>query len=284
MYKKNALINQCWLFIFLLFFKINSSVATALPKAYWPIWVINNPQSKQHISHQQWQKFLDHTVISNEEQINVIDYAHLTPNDRQLLQRYIKNMSEVNIDQYNRKEQLAYWLNLYNALTVQTIANYYPIATIREISTSPGLFSIGPWGAHLINVKNIPLSLDDINNRIIRPIWNDQRTLYALNNSTMGAANLNKFAFTSTYLDTQLNKAATTYINSLRGVQVIEGRLIISKIYDWYEGDFGGTKQDVIQHITFFAQEPLRSQLKHINTIDSYMYNWHLNSPPLSNN
>lgn len=284
MYKKNVPIHQLVLLFFLLVLKMNSSFATALPKAYWPRWVMNNPQSKEHISHQQWQKFLDNNVITNEEQINLINYAHVTTKDRTLLQQYLKNMSEVKIDRYNRREQLAYWLNLYNALTVQTVANYYPIATIREISISPGLFSIGPWGAHLINVKKIPLSLDDINNRIIRPIWNDQRTLYALNNSTMGAANINKQAFSANNLDAQLNKAAITYINSLRGVQVIEGRLIISKIYDWYEGDFGGTKQDVIQHITFFAQEPLLSQLKHINTIDSYMYNWHLNSPPISSN
>ena len=42
--------------------------------------------------------------------------------------------------------------------------------------------------------------------------------------------------------------------------------LIISKLYDWYEEDFGGTKQDVVTHLLQFAKEPLQSQLKHINT------------------
>ena len=91
---------------------------------------------------------------------------------------------------------------------------------------------------------------------------------------------MSKKAYQGNTLDAQLNEAAFTYINSLRGVQVIEGKLIISKIYDWYEEDFGGTKQDVIKHLLLFSREPLFSQLKHINSIDSYIYNWHINSPP----
>ena len=189
-------------------------------------------------------------------------------------------MSEIDIDNFNRQEQLAYWINLYNALTVQTISDYYPVANIQEIRISPGLFSIGPWGANLITITGTPVSLDDIDNRIIRPIWNDQRTHYTLNNGTIGAPNLSKKAYQGNTLDAQLNEAAFTYINSLRGVQVIEGKLIISKIYDWYEEDFGGTKQDVIKHLLLFSREPLFSQLKHINSIDSYIYNWHINSPP----
>lgn len=248
-------------------------------KNLWPQWEINNPLSKEIISHQLWQDFLNRRVITNAENINLVDYAHMTQIDLSLLKDYLKNMAQINIDNYNRAEQLAYWINVYNALTVQTVANYYPVSTIQEINISPGLFSVGPWGANLISIKDTQLTLDDINNRIIRPIWNDARTHYALNNASIGAANLNRKAYQGHILDEQLNHAASTYINSLRGVSVIEGRLIISKLYDWYEEDFGGTKQDVITHLLQFAKEPLQSQLKHINTIDSYIYNWHINSP-----
>ena len=248
-------------------------------KSLWPKWEVNNPLSTETISHQAWQNFLDKHVVTNEEHINLIDYAHLSQQDLKLLKDYVKAMSLIDIDNYNRQEQLAYWINLYNALTVQTVANYYPIANIQEINISPGLFSVGPWGANLLTIKNTTLSLDDINNRIIRPVWNDPRTHYALNNATIGAPNLSKQAYQGIHLEHQLNDAATNYINSLRGVQVIEGKLIISKLYDWYEEDYGGTKQDVIKHLLQFAHEPLLSQLKHINSIDSYVYNWHLNYP-----
>ena len=208
---------------------------------------------------------------------------NMTPKDLESLKDYIKKMSQINIDNYNRHEQLAYWINFYNALTVQTVASYYPVTNIQEINISPGLFSVGPWGANLITVDNSTLTLDDINNRIIRPIWNDPRTHYALNNATIGAPNLSKQAYQGVLIEDQLNDAAFTYINSFRGVQVIEGKLIISKLYDWYEEDFGGTKQDVITHLLQFAKEPLLSQLKHTNSIDSYIYNWHINSPAKNN-
>jgi hypothetical protein len=248
-------------------------------KSLWPKWLVNNPLSTEIISHDEWQQFLEKNVITNDEHINLIDYKKLDKKDVALLKDYIKRMSEIDISNYNRQEQLAYWINLYNALTVSTVANYYPVANIQEINISPGLFSVGPWGANIITVRNTPLSLDDINNRIIRPIWNDPRTHYTLNNATIGAPNLSKTAYQGVILNQQLNDAASNYINSLRGVDVIEGKLFISKLYEWYEEDFGGTKKDVIKHLLQFAKEPLLSQLKHINTIDSYIYNWHINCP-----
>ena len=258
---------------------ITGLAQASLHKNLWPQWEVNNPLSKEIISHQLWQEFLNRRVIANEENINLVDYEHITQADLNLLKDYLSCMARINIDNYNRAEQLAYWINVYNALTVQTVANYYPVSTIQEINISPGLFSVGPWGANLISIKDTSLTLDDIDNRIIRPIWNDQRTHYALNNASIGSPNLSRQAYHGHNLDEQLNNAASTYINSLRGVSVIEGRLIISKLYDWYEEDFGGTKKDVITHLLQFAKEPLQSQLKHVNTIDSYIYNWHINSP-----
>lgn len=278
MYKK-YLTKFTSLFLFA-FWLSASGVHASYYKNLCPRWQVNNPLSTTVISHQLWQEFLDRHLITNEEKINLVDYANVDQKDYELLKKYLKEMSEIDIDNYNRQEQLAYWINVYNALTVQTVADYYPISNVQEIRISPGLFSVGPWGANLITIKENALSLDDINNRIIRPIWNDPRTHYAINNATIGAPNLNKQVYQGSTIETQLNEAAYTYINSFRGVQVIEGKLIISKLYDWYEEDFGGSKQDVIKHLRLFAKEPLLSQLKHVNSIDSYIYNWHINSPP----
>ena len=182
--------------MFFLLMLLNISLSHAsFYKSLWPKWTVNAPLSKKVISHQLWQDFLDHNVITNGEKINLVDYTKVDEKELSLLKAYIENMSEINIDDYNRQEQLAYWINLYNALTVQTVAEYYPIANIQEIRISPGLFSVGPWGANLIFVKKTPLSLNDINNRIIRPIWNDPRTHYTLNNATIGAPNLSKQAY-----------------------------------------------------------------------------------------
>ncbi|MDI9818769.1 MULTISPECIES: DUF547 domain-containing protein [unclassified Legionella] len=275
-YKINFLLHCFALALCLLF--VNNAVSAPIHKSLWPIWETNNPLSKATITHNEWQLFLDKRIVTNEERINLVDYANLSDTDYELLKNYINRLSRIDIDAYNRNEQLAFWLNLYNALIVKVIADYYPIGSVEEINISPGLFSIGPWGAKLITINGTLLSLDEINNRIIRPIWNDPRTHYAINNGSIGAANLRKKAYQGETIEAALNEVASEYINSLRGVQVIEGKLIVSKIYDWYNEDFGGSKQDIITHLKQFAKEPLRSQLKHTNTIDGYVYNWHLNS------
>jgi hypothetical protein len=276
MFKIRELLQGCVFFTGLILIAGVANAAT-FHKSLWPKWEVNNPLSQNTIYHDDWQEFLNRRVLTNEESINLVDYAHINSEDQTLLKRYIDKMSKIDIDNYNRNEQLAFWINLYNALTVQVVADYYPVDSIEEINISPGLFSIGPWGKKLVIVDDSPLSLEEIQNRIIRPVWNDQRTLYAMNNGSIGAANLSKKAYKGATLDAALDEVTFDYINSLRGVQVIEGALIVSKIYDWFNEDFGGTEQDVINHIQQFAKEPLRSQLKHVNKIESYVYNWHLN-------
>lgn len=250
----------------------------AFIKNLWPIWQAHNPLSTTTIDHSEWQKFLNRWVVINEEGIHVVDYAHMQQKDLAELKQYIHKLSQLNIDSYNRNEQLAFWINLYNAVTISIIAEHYPVGSIEEINISPGLFTVGPWGAKVITVNKTALSLDEILNRIIRPIWNDPRILYALNNGSLGAADLSQSAYQGHLINQQLNEAASHYVNSLRSVQVIEGKLIVSKIYEWYCDDFGGSTHDVINHIQYYAKPPLAKQLKPIHNIESYMYNWHLNT------
>jgi len=261
---------------FLLFFS-NLALATFY-KNLWPVWLEHNPLATKTIQHNEWQSFLDHSVITNQEGINLVDYEHIGQKETSLLKNYIDRMSKIAIGQYNRNEQLAFWLNLYNAVTVYTISQYYPIGSIEEINISPGLFSIGPWGAKLISVNNVALSLDEIENRIIRPVWNDPRCHYAINNGSIGSPNLAKKAFRGALIEQQLNDAAISYVNSLRGVQIIDQELVVSKIYEWFSEDFGENKQNIINHLLIFAQQPLKNDLISMSSVNSYIYNWHLNS------
>jgi hypothetical protein len=247
-------------------------------KNVWPKWAVHSPLSTEVISHQEWQEFLKQCVITNQEGINLVDYPHLTETELDTLQNYINRLSQLDISKYNRNEQLAYWINLYNALTVQIVADYYPVDSIQEVNISPGLFTVGPWGANLLTIGHTQLSLNDIQNRIVRPIWNDPRVLYALNDGSIGGANLSKEAYLGSTINEQLNLAATEYINSLRGMQIIEGNLVLSKTFDWYKDDFGQTTEDLIHHLSHFANKSLRSELERISTVNSYTYNWHLNS------
>lgn len=273
----NKLFKPGLLFFLLFFVLLSCPVFASYVKNIWPLWEVHDPLSTASIDHGDWQKFLDKHVITNQEGITLVDYAHIDNKELQALQAYIAKMGSIKIENYNRREQLAFWINLYNALTVLTVAHYYPVGSIDEINTSPGLFSIGPWATKLITINKTQLSLDDIQNRIIRPIWNDPRTLYAINNGSIGAPNLSKETYYGSLIESQLNEAAFNYVNSYRGAQITEGKCTLSKMYEWYMDDFGGAKKNVLLHIKQFAREPLKSQLNHINTIDNYVYNWHLN-------
>ncbi len=254
-----------------------SHVYAAPSKDLWIRWQIFNPLSTDTINHQPWQEFLakyDHTTRTGN---NLIDYTYVTKEDKKTLQQYLNYLSNIKIEHYNRNVQLAYWINLYNALTVQTVLEHYPIKSILDINTSPGWFSRGPWDAKLIRVDNIQLSLNDIEHRIVRPIWNDPRAHFALNCASLGCPNLQQTAYTGENVYQLLNIGAKEYVNSKKGVSIERGKLIISKIFKWYEADFGGNDQDVINFLKLFAEPPLRSKLMQIHKISDSVYDWSLN-------
>lgn len=253
-----------------------SGYAEVEPKVLWEDWQQNAPLSKRHLSHRAWQQFIDTYVTNPVEGLSRVDYQGVTHSDKLHLKEYLVELSKVKITELNRREQLAFWLNLYNAITVNLILDHYPVRSIEEINISPGLFTTGPWEANQITIEGENLSLYDIRNRIIRPIWNDPRALYALHNGTIGSPNIFREAFDGRQLEAQLNQVASDFINCRRAVNVIKKKLILSKLFEWYEEDFGNEDRHVIKHLFQYANTPLQRQLKNMTTIDDYTYNWHL--------
>ncbi len=177
----------------------------------------------------------------------------------------------------NRSEQFAYWINLYNALTVKVVMDHYPVKSIRKINISPGWFSWGPWGKKLAIVEGERVSLDDIEHRILRPIWRDPMVHYAVNCASLGCPNLASVPYTAENAERLLDEGARNYINNRRGVSVSERGLIVSSIYRWFIEDFGGTDQSVIEHLKKYAAPDLAARLEGRVRIDGGHYDWTLN-------
>jgi hypothetical protein len=159
----------------------------AAPKAeLWPRWQQHNAQNPAQIDFTFWDSFLAKYVDAQHPSgIHRLRYASVSAEDRQALQHYLAVLQTVSISTYNRQEQQAYWINIYNALTVSVILAHYPVASIRDIRLS-GLFSTGPWHAKLVTIEGERVSLDDIEHRILRPLWKDNRLHYALNCASSG--------------------------------------------------------------------------------------------------
>jgi hypothetical protein len=204
----------------------------------------------------------------------------VSPDDRKALRNYLDHLQSLAISSHNRAEQRAYWINLYNALTVDVVLIHYPVDSIRDIGISPGLFTRGPWGAKLVAVEGEKLSLDDLEHRILRPIWKDPRLHYAVNCASLGCPNLQPEAYSADNSDALLEKGAREYINHQRGVAIRNGRLMVSSIYEWFKEDFGGSREALMQHWLKYADKPLAAALKgHSGGGFSHAYDWSLNGP-----
>jgi hypothetical protein len=195
-----------------------SPVAAAPARDLWPLWQANVPNDTQVVDHGPWDMMLKKYLVTNHPSgINRFRYGNVSAEDRQSLAKYLGYLQQVRDSSLNRNEQKAYWINLYNALTVQVIIDRYPVKSIMDIDISPGLFSKGPWDAKLLTIEGEKVSLNDIEHRILRPIFNDNRLHYALNCASLGCPNLQPVAFTSANTEELLETAARAYINSSRG-------------------------------------------------------------------
>jgi Protein of unknown function, DUF547 len=243
----------------------------------WRQWSAHDETSTATIEHGALDAFLGiYLVKDGDGGLTRVAYGRVTPDDRRALGAYIGMLEAEDIAAFNRREQFAYWVNLYNAVTLRLILDHYPIESIRDINDGP--LSAGPWKRELVTVNGQSLRLDDIEHRILRRLWREPRVHYAVNCASVGCPNLADRAYTGATLDEQLDAGARAYINSPRGVTIDgDGRLIVSSLYDWFREDFGMSDEDVIEHLRTYADDDLTAALATRTSIDGYRYNWALN-------
>ena len=224
-----------------------------------------------------WGTFLEKYVVAGENgDPNRVRYGEVSKADRQQLKDYVETLAAIDPTALSRNDAFAYWANLYNALTVNLILDHYPVKSIRKIK--PSIFAIGPWGMDAVTVNGETLTLDDIEHKILRGHFKDNRVHYAVNCASVSCPNLRKEPFDGARLDDQLNEAAHDYVNSPRGAALsAKGRLTVSSIYKWFRKDFGGDEQGVIAHLSLYAEPALQKRLKSADDIDGYDYDWSLN-------
>ncbi|MEM0946309.1 MAG: DUF547 domain-containing protein [Pseudomonadota bacterium] len=239
-------------------------------------WEAHNPGKSQAIDHSTWDRLLKKYIRRDSRGLNRFAYSRVSAADKAALDAYIQSLSRISITQRSRAVQKAYWLNLYNAVTVDLILDNYPVNSIRDIKS--GLVSIGPWKKKLVKVQGVDLTLDNIEHNILRPIWQDPRIHYGVNCASVGCPNLHTQAFTGRNTDKLLDSLARDYVNSPRGLSISSsGRVTVSKIYKWFAFDFGNSEQNVIAHLSRYATPERRAALANVSRISNTRYDWALN-------
>ncbi|MEM8837454.1 MAG: DUF547 domain-containing protein [Pseudomonadota bacterium] len=239
-------------------------------------WKKNDASSKIKIDHGPWDAFLGKYVRTDGRGVNVVAYRRVSSADKAALKTYLTDLQSVDVPSLNRNEQYAYWLNLYNAATVSIVLDNYPVESIRDIKRGAFDF-IGPFNDKVVKVNGKSLTLNDIESGIVRPIWNDPLLHYAFNCAAISCPNLGKKAYRGGKIRGQLASAASRFVNDPRGISVKDGKVTASKIYFWYQDDFGGSEASVLKHIKQFAAPELKGKLANIKSIDDYEYDWSLN-------
>jgi hypothetical protein len=242
----------------------------------WERWTAQDPASTLRLDHAAWDRFLARHRRIGADGIARLAYGAVTPGDRQALEGYVSMLVGVAPERLARAEQYAFWVNLYNALTVRTVLFAYPVASIRDINLSGGLLVRGPWDVALATVAGEAITLNDIEHRILRPIWRDPRTHYVLNCASLGCPDIPPRALTAGTTEAALDQAARGFVNHPRGAAAGPEGLRLSSIYNWFAADFGG-EAGVVPHLLGFAAPPLAEAIRRTPRIAGYAYDWALN-------
>lgn len=201
--------------------------------------------------------------------------------DRARLEAYVARLESLNPGNWNGNDALAYWINMYNAATLELILKHYPVNSIKDIG---GFFS-SPWNEDVVVVAGNPLTLNQIENEIIRPKFKDARIHFALNCASISCPPLANFAYVGESIDEQLDQAVKNVLNNdlviemsseERWIDFRDNKIYVTKIFDWYKEDFavdGGVRKFIAEHRP--QDEALLLDEK--NKLKYMDYNWDLN-------
>lgn len=246
-----------------------------------PFWDDYEEASVMNINHQPWQEILNKYLNDDHPSgINRFDYAGVSEVDSQRLTDYLDYLQKMEPRQLSKPEQMAYWINLYNAKTVDLVVKAYQdedeIDSIREIRS--GVFTPGPWERKTLEIAAQELSLDDIEHGILRPHWNDRRIHFVLNCASLGCPNLLITAFTGQNNEALLNGAELAFMRHPRAARMDGRELILSSIFDWYGTDFASSETELLDYIRKYADPQVGASMNAAGD-PSFEYDWSLNKP-----
>ena len=244
------------------------------------IFARHQAESTVTVDHSMWDKLLKTYLKPAEDGLNRIDYKQFKAEAHKPLKDYVRRLEAVDVGQLGRAEQFAFWANLYNARTIDIVLDHYPVKSIKDINLGGGFFATftgGPWKAKVVTVNGQSLSLDEIEHTIMRGIFKDYRVHFAVNCASVGCPNLAGTALTGARLDELLDQGGRAFVNSSRGVKLTDGQVHVSKIFSWFQADFGGSDSGVLDHIRRYASPELKARLAGVSRIDDTFYDWSLN-------
>jgi hypothetical protein len=208
----------------------------------------------------------------------LVDYNGIA--EDQAFTAYIESLQSTDLDSMSRDGQLAFWINAYNAVTLDKVIKWKPKKSVRE-TLIPGVWTSTKFFTTRENtVAGKRLSQDDIEHEILRKQFNDPRIHFAIICASSSCPPLPRFAYTEENVQPKLEEETRKYINSERGTRIdlAENTLYLSKLFDWFAGDFESKAGSVRDFIKPYLDEKTLAFLERGPKIAYLDYDWSLNA------
>jgi len=223
---------------------------------------------------------VDHTLyadlLKKYVKDGVVNYRGFK-NEENRLDEYLKALEDTDTSKLSRDEQLAFYINAYNATTIKLILSGYPgIRSIWDLGSR--IFkSKSPFRKNIVRIEGEAISLDDLEHGIIRPRFKEPRVHFAVNCASKSCPPLISEPYQGSILDQQLDDSTRAFLNNAEQNRLEGNRLYVSKIFKWFEEDFN---EDVVGFFLRFADMELKERLitNRDNIKVKYLdYDWSLN-------
>jgi len=216
------------------------------------------------VNHDLWTNLLQQYVSENGN----VNYQRFVK-DKIQLEKYLNTLSENPIgNNWTEAEQMAYWINAYNAFTVKLIVDHYPLKSIKDISN--GILN-KPWDIKFFKIGGVDFDLNTIEHEILRKDFSEPRIHFAINCASFSCPKLRNEAFVAERLEEQLEDQAKAFIHNPDKNIINEKETKLSKIFNWFESDF--TKQESIASFIKKRHDSFNEK----NKVEYLEYIWTLN-------
>ncbi len=227
---------------------------------------ISDYTSNSHpVSHERWDGLLRAHVTEEGK----VDYKGFIK-DSVKVNEYLNLLSKnhPNNKNWSKAEQLAYWINAYNAFTIKLIMDHYPTPSIKDIKKGiPFVNTV--WDIKFIKIEDRTYDLNNIEHGIIRPVFKDPRIHAAVNCASISCPKLQNRAYTADHLNAQLDQAVRNFLNDKVRNNITSEMAQLSSIFSWYRFDFDSVRDFINQYSDIKITKD--TKIEYLN------YDWNLN-------
>lgn len=221
-------------------------------------------------SHEGWNTLLKKYV----NDLGLVNYRALR-SDSLALNAYLQDLdSHLPSSKWTDHDRLAFWLNAYNAYTVQLIIRHYPVKSIKDLGGDK-IFVNTPWDLPFIHLGRKSYTLNDIEHRIIRKQFEDNRIHLALVCAAKSCPRLRNEAYTGPSVNAQLDAQGRDFVNNpAKNKLTPPEKPEVSSIFNFYPKDFTKNGSHSVQE---FINRYANTKIKPDATLSYMTYDWSLN-------